>query len=357
MIKVLMCGPLNVSGGVSVHTKSVTQHLSDMGIKVHMYNFYGENLKYSPVNHFFKVYRRTLGLLFKAIKLRSEYDIIHVQASGGIFSFISAISASFASKICSKKLCVTLHYRASPKFIKKYKSLFSFVLSTSSVFFVVSKEQKEIIKRFLPSFNNVMLIPNGIDPKKFKVMDKTACRITLGLPLDKLIVLSVGNLVDEKGHQYFIKAARDIVQSRKDILCIIIGTGNLRKKLDKQIKDDGLEENFKLVGVKPHSEIPIWMNACDIFVFPSLVESFGTAQIEAMACGKPIVATYNGGSEGIIISSDYGLLCETANSSKLAENILKAINKSWNKEDIVRYSKQFSWENIAKKTISIYNQI
>lgn len=352
-----MCGPLNVSGGVSVHTESITQHLSDMGIKVYVYNFYSENSKYSFINQFIKMYRRIFGLFFKAIELRNEYDIIHIQASGGIFSFISAISGSFASKICNKKLCVTLHYRASLNFIKKYKPLLFFVLSSSSVFFVVSKEQKEIIKSLFPSLNNVMLIPNGIDPKKFKVMDKETCRTKLGLSLDRTILLSVGNLVEEKGHQYFIKAAKVVVQSQKDILCVIIGTGNLRKKLNEQIKNEGLEENFKLVGAKPHIEVPIWMNACDIFVFPSLVESFGTAQIEAMACGKPIVATYNGGSEGIITSSDYGLLCEAANSNKLAEEILKAINKPWSQEDIIRHSKQFTWETVAKKTVSVYNQI
>ena len=107
---------------------------------------------------------------------------------------------------------------------------------------------------------------------------------------------------------------------------------------------------------EPHNEILIWMNVCDVFVLPSLRESFGVVQIEAMACGKPVVATYNSGSEEIITSEDYGLLCEPANPEELAEMILIALDKEWDNEEILRYAERFRWEDIVKEIIEVYRR-
>ena len=108
---------------------------------------------------------------------------------------------------------------------------------------------------------------------------------------------------------------------------------------------------------EPHNEILIWMNVCDVFVLPSLRESFGVVQIEAMACGRPVVATYNGGSEEVITSDDYGLLCEPANPGELAEKILIALDKEWDCEKIQKYAEQFTWENIVEGIMDVYKKV
>ncbi len=77
------------------------------------------------------------------------------------------------------------------------------------------------------------------------------------------------------------------------------------------------------------------MNACDLFVLPSISESFGVVQIEALACGKPVVATRNGGSEEVITSDDYGLLVDPANPNELREKIIEAPDKDWDREKIL----------------------
>ena len=150
----------------------------------------------------------------------------------------------------------------------------------------------------------------------------------------------------------------DIVKKRKDVICFIIGDGKLEgTELNKQIKSAGLQDHVRLVGGKPHNDIPIWMNACDVFVLPSLRESFGVVQIEAMACGKPVVATRNGGSEEIIISDDCGLLCEPGNSKNLAESILLGINNKYNQNKLINYAKSYSYNNISKEICSIYKML
>lgn len=148
-----------------------------------------------------------------------------------------------------------------------------------------------------------------------------------------------------------------IIKQRNDILCFIGGDGPLKKKLQKQIRKLNLQEHVKLLGPIPDDKLALWMNAADLFVLPSLSESFGVVQIEAMACGKPVVTTRNGGSEEIITSEDYGLLCEPANPQDLAEKILTALNKEWNREKIRKYAEQFDWKNIAKQIFKVYEDI
>jgi len=204
----------------------------------------------------------------------------------------------------------------------------------------------------------VIYIPNGYDSNIFHVIDRQKCREILHLPLDIKLILNVGNLYDEvKGHKYLIEAISQIVTKRKDILCVIIGAGKLRTSLEGQIRSLRLEDSIILAGGKPHDEIPLWMNACDLFVLPSLNEGNPTVMFESLGCGKPFVGTKVGGVPEIITSDIYGLLVEPADSKDLAEKILLALDQQWDNEKILVYAERFTWENISKEIMTLYKEI
>ena len=106
---------------------------------------------------------------------------------------------------------------------------------------------------------------------------------------------------------------------------------------------------MKYLNYKPHNEIPIWMNACDVFVLPSLNEGNPTVLVECLGCGRPFVGTRVGGVPEIITSDDFGLLCEPANPNDLANRIIVALDKEWDNNKIREYSEQFIWDNIAEQ--------
>jgi len=207
----------------------------------------------------------------------------------------------------------------------------------------------------LQNYNvNVFRVPNGFSTI-FRPMDQMTCRRTLKLPEDRRIILSVGNLEAIKGHRYLLAAIQNIIREYPDLLCIIVGSGPQRTALEQQIVDESLSDHVVLAGNKPHTEIPLWMNACDLFVLPSLNESFGIVQIEAMACGKPVVATNTPGSREIVISDRHGLLCQPGDKDDLIKKIHIGLQKDWKCEEIRRFAESFSWDRIAEDILRIYD--
>lgn len=221
----------------------------------------------------------------------------------------------------------------------------------------VNKKDIPLIASYNIDRSKIYHVPNGFDQSKMKTISTEIARERLGVPLDMKIVLNISRLYEEKGQQYLIGAMKDITQTRSDTLCVIGGTGPLKKKLQRQINDLGLENYVKLIGFVPDDLFSTWMSACDIFVLPSLYESFGIVQIEAIACGKPVIATYNGGSEEIITSDDYGYLVNPASSEKLFTKINLSLEKSWNYPKILEYSHEYQWNNIVNQIMIIYNNI
>lgn len=241
---------------------------------------------------------------------------------------------------------------------KEWEEKIRWILNQANHIITVSQSNKKIlVEKLGVKENKLSVIPNGFDLNLFYPMDRTKVKGKLNLPLDKKMVLNVANLYQVKGQRYLIEAMKELIKYRKDILCIIVGDGILSKDLKAQIKKLGLENYVKLVGRKPHDEIPLWMNAADLFVLPSLRESFGVVQIEAMACGKPVIATKNGGSEEIVVSEDYGLLCEPGNSKLLAEKIIIGLDKEWDTKKILKYVTRFTWDNAAKEITEVYNEL
>lgn len=219
------------------------------------------------------------------------------------------------------------------------------------------KGELDLFKNLGIPSDKIYYIPNGYGGQ-FKPMSMSECRERLNLPQDKKILLNVALLHGPvKGHIYFIKAFKQIVKKRTDVIGIIVGSGKLEASLKNLIDELDLNQYVHLVGSKPHSEVPLWMNACDVFVLPSLNEGNPNVMFEALGCGKPFVGTKVGGVPDIITSDEYGLLVEPADSNDLAEKILLALDREWDREVILAHAKQFTWENIVQQLIKVYQKV
>jgi len=362
-------------GGIFV--KEQVAYLKDYFKKVHVIspqplgiNRNLHDYKYDNVHVYFpkflhmplSIFRQRLGDNFfkSALKvIRREnikFDLIHAH-----FTWPSGYAGIKLKEKYGKPLIVTAHgfdvydlpFRSS-FWLKKIRK----VLFHSDYVITVSRRNFKILveKLSVPS-NKISIIPNGFDPRLFKILPKEEARLELGLPLNRKIILNVGNLVPVKGQRYLIQAMRIVHEQKDDVKLYIVGDGPLKNELKKYIRELGMQEVVELVGARPHEEMPLWMNAADIFVLSSLSEGNPTVMFEALGVGLPFIGTKVGGIPEIITSEDYGLLCEPANPEDLAEKILIALEKKWDREKIKKYAQQFTWDNIVKQALKAYIKV
>jgi len=237
-----------------------------------------------------------------------------------------------------------------------YNRLAKYILNKADQIITVCQFNAEKIKSLGVSPKKVHVIPNGYNEKLFKPIPQFYARNMLNLPNNKRILLSVGFLVYAKGHTYLINAMKSVIKQRPDTILVIVGSGSLKETLEREIMRLNLGGKVFLVGKKNHEEIAVWMNAADLFVLPSLNEGFPTVIPEAMACGKPVVATSVGGIPEIVSSEELGILVPPKDSEALAKAILEALNKKWYADKILGHAKQYSWSNLAKKIIMVYEK-
>lgn len=224
--------------------------------------------------------------------------------------------------------------------------------------FVPSEKAKKILVDELGiSASKVSVIYNGFDENLFKPIDKMVARQMLSLPQHKKILLNVAALVPVKGHKYLLKAMSIVSRARDDVVLVIIGDGALRKELERDVDALGLKDKVIIAGPKPHKEIPLWMNAADVFVLSSISEGNPTVMFEALSVGLPFVGTSVGGIPEIIKHGEYGLLAKPRDAEDLASKIIEALDTKWDRTKIIEYAKQFSWSNIARKVLNVYNNL
>jgi len=244
------------------------------------------------------------------------------------------------------------------RFIEKRDTFIFNVWRKADAIIRVRKGDVWLISQAVNEKTPVFCIPNGFDEEKFRVISKNIAREPLNLPKNKKIILNVAGMYSPiKGHEFLIKAFSKVLQKQENALLVLVGDGKLRPKIENLISRLNLNDYVILAGARPHDEIPLWMNSADLFVLPSLSEGNPTVMFEALGVGLPFVGTAVGGVPEIITSEDYGLLCPPKDPKCLAEKILIALEKDWDREKIRRYAEQFTWENIAKQIITIYRDI
>lgn len=177
------------------------------------------------------------------------------------------------------------------------------------------------------------------------------------------IVFSLGRLVYYKGYHNLIEAAQYLSD---DYVVVIGGTGPLRESLEQLIKERKLEKKVKLLGFVKDEEVAAYFTACDIFVLPSVqkTEAFGIVQIEAMSCGKPVVATKIPGSGTAWVNAHgiSGLNVTPEKPKEIADAIL-TITKDRDAYEVYatgarqRFEKMFTKEKMVAGAMGIYERV
>lgn len=166
----------------------------------------------------------------------------------------------------------------------------------------------------------VRCVYNGVDLKRFSPRPPSrGLRDAAGLRGHGPVVVSAGRLVAYKGYDHLIEAARLLRMERPDVEWVIAGDGELRSALTERCQRHGLRGLVHFLGWR--DDLPDLLSLADLFVSPALGEHFGRVLIEAMAMGKPVVATASGGVPEVVVDGETGLLVPPADPAALAEAV------------------------------------
>lgn len=188
-----------------------------------------------------------------------------------------------------------------------------FSQSVRGYVFVSNKCYKEARNLGLINSDNYIIQPNGTNLSVFKKLNKTDCRKKLGLPNDAFMVISVGAIIERKGQTRVYNAVKRLNDSyNTDIKMLFVGKGNL-----------GIEDkDILFVGQVVNDKLPLYLNAADVFVLPTLNEGCCNAIVEAMACGLPIISSDRSFNHDIL-SQNNSILVDPENVDEISDAIYK----------------------------------
>ena len=315
------------------------------------------------LNFIFNFFMKSITLVKNIIKIieivnKNKIDLAHIHSAGGLSFYENAIYMILLKKF---RISTILHVHSTvldEDYINgnfAIKKIIKKIFSSYDSIVVLSPSWKEKYKNLmsLPE-EKIFIVTNAGNIDNSNITFSSECKDVLKLPNNKKIIFSFGSLIKRKGYEDLIDAFKIMKQTRADFKGYIGGKGELKEELEQKIIENKLSDNVELIGFIDEKKIPLWLVCCDIFVIPSIKEGFPLVQIEAMQHGAPIVATINGGSEDIIISNDYGILCDAKNPISLANSILYALNKNWNKNKIQEYACQFNWDRTYYEMNQVY---
>ncbi len=183
-----------------------------------------------------------------------------------------------------------------------------------------------LVEQFAVPGDKITVRSVGVDMNRFKPMLQAEVRQQLRLPPDQRILLFVGALTDYKGGGDLITAVTHLARQGEKFHLLLIGEGPLRQQFINRVHEAGLADRVTFAGVKPNQEMPLWFNAADIFVLPSLREGTPVSLMEALSCERPVVVSRAGGMPQIIQDGENGFLVDIANPAQLAEKLAILLN-------------------------------
>jgi glycosyltransferase involved in cell wall biosynthesis len=291
-----------------------------------------------------------LSRLLKTLKP----DVVHAHDPHGVA--MAGLALSMSTQLAKPPLIasrrVDFHLRNGALSRWKYRQVDCFICASEAI-------RAMLVADGVPAARTVT-VHEGIDLERVSMAQPANLHEQLFLPHQAPIVGNVAALVPHKGQRHLVEAAALVVRKVPDARFVIAGEGELRPALERQIREHRLEKHVLLAGFRP--DVLSLHKAFDIFVMSSITEGLGTSLLDAMAAGKPIVATATGGIPEVVVDGDTGMLVPARNDAALADAIVRllkdpALRERMGKAGRARAGQRFSAERMLKETLRVYQRV
>jgi len=271
----------------------------------------------------------------KMIKNGFEFDLIDAH-----YFYPDGVAAAILASLLKKPLVITAR-GSDINLLPNYsipRRLILWATSKAWMSFTVCNALKDKMTELGAEGGKVHVMRNGVDHEKFRLLDREQCRKKLSI--DQPTLLSVGNLVELKGHHLVIEAMKSLPEHE----LVIVGDGEEYKNLVDLTKKLGVDNRVRFLGTINQEQLVEVYNAVDILVLASSREGWANVLLESMACGTPVVATNVGGTLEVVKSKEAGIVIPERTSKAILDGVSE-LSQGYPERSATRaYAKKFSWE-------------
>jgi len=219
--------------------------------------------------------------------------------------------------------------------------------ASSQALITVSQDLANQLHEFGIDKGRLHTLYNGIDLQRFVPGDRSQARNSLMIAELDRVLLYVGNIKQSKGVLDLVTALMHLPDSSWQ-QCVVIGDGEDRVAMERMVLQSGLAGRIRFLGRLPHEQIGLWMTACDLLLLPSHAEGVPNVVLEAMASGRPVVASDLPGIREV--TPNYaGITAPAQQPAAFAVAVAEALGRNWDADRIRRHAERFSWQDNADK--------
>lgn len=295
----------------------------------------------------------SLGPIRKLIRQGFDFDVIDAH-----YYYPDGVAAALLAKWLNKPLVITARgtdLNLIPQYtLPRYMIRWAAMQAQASV--GVCSALMDVLRELEVPGERLHVMRNGVDLVRFSPQPQQASRERLGLTGTPLL-LSVGYLIERKGHHLIIQALPEILRSHPRTQLVIVGDGEMRGALLELAQRLGVAEHVKLIGAVPQAELAHWYSAADLLVLGSSREGWANVLLESMACGTPVLATAIWGTPEVVASTDAGALVSERSAQALAHGALQLLQQMPARSAVREYAGQFSWPATSEAQIQLFRRL
>ncbi len=205
-------------------------------------------------------------------------------------------------------------------------------LQKADLVLAVSRYTRDcLVQRISLDPERVQILPNTFSPERFAIGTKSPRLLRrYGLTPQTPVILTVCRLAGAeryKGYDQMIRALPQILCGVPNARYVLVGTGPDRSRIERLVAGLGVQDAVVLAGFVPDEELSEHYNLCDLFAMPSKAEGFGIVYLEALACGKPVLAGNKDGSRDALNDGELGLLVDPDDTAEIASEIIRVLRR------------------------------
>lgn len=285
------------------------------------------------------------SIAVEALRRRGKFDVVL-----GSWAYPDGVAAIALARLLGVPAVVKVHgsdLNVIAKMDGAARNL-RFALPRARRVVAVSRPLADEVAGFGVPRERIDVVPNGVDSDLFRPADRAAARAELGHGGDRRRwILYVGRLEPAKGVLDLLGAFTRLAARRDDVRLVLVGDGSARAACAEAAQRLG--DRILAPGARPLAEVPRWMAACDVLTLPSWNEGTPNVLLEALACGRRVVATRVGGIPDVVASDAIGELVPARDPAALADALERAAVAHYDPDAVARAGARGSWTESAAR--------